>query len=594
MLIYHNQNRLGFIERRIIDDNEGTMDAELIKLCMNQFRVWAEGDRIKYFSQSYFLENLTASKRGKYESRIRKSAGYWVHLLIECKIDPNAFSTIKFPKEQNRQKLIESLRDLEKKLGVENLNDSSMNKPNIYIELPRPLRKYEGNYSTSNRYRIKPLISLAAFQRRCFNQFGSWDAALEAAGIDVSKVKRKVASHSVYDLLTWFDRFVSKREGKWTVSTIRDYDHALFRAIGNNGKKTNDNIFPFNNISDEYIFNMWVFWRFWKETGTAEYSENWWLKNSNTLRQEYELNHRAQERWSLDKIQNKVLERYSNGCDLNRASLESTIDGKTLLAAMRSPRFAAGQGEVGVIKKVGILTENLTKLRNIIDDVSLDEVSAQLRKLVANSLGQNKNLLSRESMVKENTELFYASMRWFNRFNKHYKNQNDWSKTLEFFGLNPNVFELGSSKRGKRGAVFQRFFESMLSDHFEFVSHPSKIDTNNQVCCNKSYSSRYCSHNITCKPDFVFKDLIIDTKIGGSLAKKEQLERYLDHKNKVLVVTINDRSKMIRSRKGVIKIISFKEFVRTSNDLVGVKVGGHYVDELAEVLRQASLFAPEG
>jgi hypothetical protein len=566
----------------------------LLQELINVFETWAQNACSEKFTQAYFLKSTSPQIREKYEKKIKKQTGFWTDCLIKAKINPNCFSNQKIKGTENRLRLLSALNEIKNAIGVENLNDSTMNNTKNFIDLPKALVFAEGDFERSDKYGIKPTISLAAFQRRCFKEFGSWDETLRAANIDISTVKRKTASHSLSKLLEWFDTFVVERSNIWTVTTIRDDDHALFRAIGNNSQRIKQSeIMPTDKISDEYIFNFWVMWRYWKEFNSLDFDFKWYEERSEELKNEYELKHRAQERWSLEKIQKQALELYVEGNSFSREDLNLSAKGKRLLAAMRGNRFSKTGSEVEVLFRIGVQVESLRSLKGILQDYSLEHVYVELRKIMSESLVRNENLLSRENMQKNNQDIFYAAIRWQNRLSNTLVPQNDWSKTLSFFGLNPGSFELNASKRGRRGAAFQRFFEGIIREKFVEVYAPEDVKSKDQACFNKSFSENSCDHNIRCKPDFVFLNCIIDTKVGGSLAKVEQLERYLEHCKEVFIITINDKPKKVDLNGRVIEILGFKEFLHRSEEIIGVSFDEKYIDDLSEVLRISSAFSIE-
>ena len=569
----------------------GLIEELLIQSISDEFSKWALSGGKEKFSSSYFLKHAPKDVEKKFGNNIRKKSGYWAAALVASKINPDCFVSARFKKEENKRRLIEAIKALENTLGTENLNDRSMNDTEKFVDLPRSLLTHSGTFELSEKYNFVPTISLAAFQRRCFTAFGDWDTALLAAGVDLHAVKRKVASHSLDDLLNWFDSFIESRNNLWTVTTIRDEDHALFKALGNNAQKKGREKIPTSHLSDEYVFNMWVYWKYWKKFDVQDFSNTWFEENEQELKAIYDKNHRAQERWSIDKIQIEALSLFAKGGFLGRDDLASSSDGRRLLATLRSEKFGGGLGEAHVLNRVGIQTESLRNLKNILEDISLEDVLTELRALVGSSIERRENLLSREKMQRDYFDLFSAAIRWYNRLSGKSKVSNDWSKTLSFFGLNPAVFELTASKRARRGAVFQRFFEQFALEEFEQVSRPEDVVQMKQVCCNKSYSKAVCSHEIRCKPDFVFQDLIIDTKVGGALAKKEQLERYLDHSSNVLIVSINDKPKSVKLENGTIKIVGFSDFIEQSKEILGVSLRSSLNEELSEVLKTASIFS---
>jgi len=568
------------------------IDKDLREKIVEQFHKAVAERSVRDFSANYLLKRCDSEFNRKYKNKLTKTTGFWAEALRQSEINPDLFVSAKFKNaEQAKPALINAIRELESSLGTENLNDSSMNQSKVFVPLPMPLRRYSGEFATSDSYELEPKISLAAFQRRCFNVFGTWDSALSAAGVDLGAVKRRIAAHSVEDILLWFDRFMRSNGNDWSATTIRDNDHALFRAIGNHSSGQSADKLPYAHVSEEYVFSMWVFWKSWKANDSLEFEESWWLTNETSLSEEFESKHRVQERWSLERLQESALRLYSLGSNLDREDLENR-DERAFLATSR--RYSDGAGESQLFERVGLLTDNLRSLDSIMADVSLQEVSERLRQLVGQSLDEETNLLSREAMLQNDKDTFYAALRWFNRLNSEKKIHNDWSKALQFFGLNPNVFELAASKRAKRGIAFQRFFENLLKPHFNFVAQPELVVSGRDVCADQSYGPSACTHAVRCRPDFVFKDLIIDTKVGGSLAKPEQLERYLEHKPCVYVVTLNDAEKKKKIGRGIVTVISFASFVDQSSDLIGIDIPATAIEELSTVINQQSLFSPAG
>ena len=559
---------------------------DLKKIVIENYNHWVKLPKEKRpkFNASYLLKNNKL--KAKYENSLRKKSGFWSLLLTEVCINPDIYVVKKLPREKLKSVLIEALKEIKEDLGIENLNDHSMNRINHSIPLPKSLCNFKGKFKLSDSHGEKPTINTSSFQMRCIRAFGTWDKALEAAGFNIRSIKRKISKHSVEDILSKFDRFIENNKN-WSPLSLKQDESALYKAIDNHSKINKSEILPYAHISHEFIFSMWVFWRSWKENDSTEFLEKWWIKNKSKLIDEYENNHRKQERWSLKKLQRKVLRLYSEGSDLSRQDI-SNRDETSFLASCR--RYSHSGGEQEVFKKSGILTENVRNLSSILDDIPLAEVVQRLKKRLAKSLDKNMNLMSRESIQKEDQETFNAALRWFNRLNPGEKILNDWSMTLEFFGFNPNVFEITSSKRVRRGYVFQRFFYNLIRPYFNLVTAPEEVIDDQHFCYNKSYRNSSCTHSIKCKPDFVFKKCIIDTKVGGSLANSGQIERYLEHKDLVYVLTLNDKEKVKKSKNGTLKIISISSFIYESKSILGVMLPIESIDELNLALQQETLF----
>ena len=79
----------------------------------------------------------------------------------------------------------------------------------------------------------------------------------------------------------------------------------------------------------------------------------------------------------------------------------------------------------------------------------------------------------------------------------------------------------------------------------------------------------------------------------GSLAKVEQLERYLDHSSNVFIVTINDKPKLVTLKNGVVSILGFAQFLSESERLISVRFECNLKNEFTEILRVSSAFSVE-
>ena len=571
------------------------IEQDLIKECRRLYCIEAERHFESGFNTSIFIKKAAKPIVKKYGGTIRKTSGFFAEALRLSGINPDCCIIKKSnPTDpEYRIRLIAAIKHIEKELGTENLNDSTMNDAKRYISIPPSLLQFPSElFELSNKFEHIPKISLSSIQRRCFGVFGSWDSTLKAAGIDFSKVKRKKSKWSPDELVNKFDEFVNANNGVWTQTTIREQEFWLFKAIHNVSvlRKDGAEANPYRHLDDVNIFTMWVTWKYWKTFNKISFDEDWWLKNERSLRKDYDSNHRGQLKWSAGLVQELALNLFSTGSDLNREELSQASNGKALLASLRTSKYGTGKGEVEALKKFGLLTPNIRSLRRLIEDIPINEVWDSIRKILGKSLQDQQNYLSREYMSKHHAEVFLAATRWRNRLTNNDENSIDWANTLVFFGLNPEVFEIGASKRAKRGASFQRFFDQMLSNYFERVAKPILVDTQGKYCANKSFSNSECTHHIRCKPDFVFKDLIIDTKVGGTLATPDQLERYLDHSKRVIVVTINDSPKEISMKNGNVSILRFADFVERSHKILGFEISDAHLSDLNQVLKTSNMY----
>lgn len=417
--------------------------------------------------------------------------------------------------------------------------------------------------------------------------FGSWSEALLFCGIDYDKdVLKKIGSRPLLKIIEMFDVFDKDKNGSWSFQDIRNENSLLQKAIWNSFDK--HEIVPFSEVSDNKVFIFYVILQYWRQTGKIDSNIDWWNENEDYLLTEYNENHRTQESWSIGKIQTDVLRRYANGENLSRPELNEDPKGKKLLAAMRSKAHGTkGQGEAAVLKRVGVLTPQLSELQNILDDIPLEFISAQLRRLVGESLENGENRLTREYVQQNHFELMSAASRWYRRLSKSRQTGVDWSATLKFFGLSPDVFSIAASERSNRGFVFQRFFQEILNKYMTQKQSVNDVLYQGEFCSDVMIDKSQCNHFIRCRPDFFLHNTIIDTKVGGTLAKPEQLERYLDHAKKVFIITINDKPKVKKLGNGEVEIMGLPSFLERSYEIVGVKIPATEIDGLTQLLKDA-------
>ena len=416
--------------------------------------------------------------------------------------------------------------------------------------------------------------------------FGDWSKALKACDISYEKdVRLKLHERPFLETIKMLDAFDRKYKHVWSLAMLKDADSILYKACWN-AFRAAQNV-PFSQLSDKKIVVLLGNLKFWRETGKLENNLDWWTKNHDELMVNYFSSRRMKPPTSIDAIQKDVLSRYAAGQNLTRPELESTSGGKTLLSYLRGRAFGDGSGEAKLLKRVGILTPELNSLQSILDDTPLETVLNKLRGLVGESLEDGENKLTREYVQDNHYELMAAASRWHRRLTKSRNTGIDWAGTLKFFGLNPNTFTISASDRSNRGFVFQRFVKDILSKYMIEKDSHEEVSLPTHFCSDKLMKNHMCDHFIRCKPDFYLGDTIIDTKVGGTLAKPEQLERYLDHADRVFIVTINDKAKVKKLENGSVEIIKLAAFLERSLEIVGVEIPPEEINGLSQVLKDA-------
>ena len=158
-----------------------------------------------------------------------------------------------------------------------------------------------------------------------------------------------------------------------------------------------------------------------------------------------------------------------------------------------------------------------------------------------------------------------------------------WEKALEEHGLDPKFFSITASKRTKRGYRFQKFIEETFGN--AGLVKVTRAPKAGEFVANRSLTD--CSHKIKCKPDFLFEDVIIDTKTGYHASQKpEQILRYFDHKPNVIILTLNDKERIENIEGRPITVMGFDSFIQQSRQIIGVDLEAKLSEELSEVLKQ--------
>ena len=272
----------------------------------------------------------------------------------------------------------------------------------------------------------------------------------------------------------------------------------------------------------------------------------------------------------------RLFEIYGAGRRVDRRNLENSetkLD-RTLLASSR--RVYKNHNKA--LENFGFIPERLSKLYVEIDDPYTKPVLLSIfQRLMKESVENEQNRMTREYCASAEPEFHNAIIR-------KYKS---WDRGLIEFGLDPKIFSITASGRTKRGFAFERAFRDMLERYgFLNCGCDSHIGPRNFVS-GKTISK--CKHLKKCRPDFVFSDFIIDTKTGiGAITDSEQIERYLQHKPIVYIVTLGGQKIEEVTDTGLIVKISFGQFIRESNSIIGVTLDGAENQILSRVLKNAA------
>ncbi|MDC1523914.1 hypothetical protein N8468_04295 [Planktomarina temperata] len=139
----------------------------------------------------------------------------------------------------------------------------------------------------------------------------------------------------------------------------------------------------------------------------------------------------------------------------------------------------------------------------------------------------------------------------------------------------------------QEGYFFQDFVKSVFEKHGliegEDFLYEKKI--NSKLCKSKSHSKE-------CRVEFQFEDLLIDTKRSRTRNANEddQIARYLDHCNKLIILTVRDNEGILeRYKQGSVRVINFPSFVQSSKELIGFQIHESALAEFDEYCKDAQL-----
>jgi hypothetical protein len=530
------------------------------------------------FNYRYFREHcpLAASALDRDKSTT------WQELLVLAGLDANChigqFSYGKTTQQRKETfKLI--VAHFVHCFGLEALNDNQVNSLSL-MQIPNSLTIHSRS-TICEEQKCEPFkLTFKSFYAQGRRLYGTWENAINAVGIDYNKeVLRRTANYDIEQVIKDFDEWDKNLNGKWAISDLRKTNVPLEKAIRNSFLNKNRTM-PFSSISENAVFIAWINLKYFRSFGELAENLDWWDKNSNTLVNTFELNHEAQETWSKDKIQTGIQKIYSRGPAAGRLSRHwieqnNLREDKKLWAALRQTQYrASGQFEREWLKDAGFIPDRLEALYREIDQpYTIGELANFFATMMKESIDNNENRLSREYVSSKHPEIHNHLI---NRFRS-------WQGALRYFGLDPKFYQISASRRTKRGYIFQEFFCDLLERYGlkQVASNPRS----GEFVYNKMLLG--CGHKPKCRPDFLFSDLIIDTKTGYHVSQKpEQIMRYLDHNSNIVILTLNDKFHKIKIGNDKITVVGFSDFIPLSNNLLGTQVNASETEELTKALRR--------
>ena len=137
------------------------------------------------------------------------------------------------------------------------------------------------------------------------------------------------------------------------------------------------------------------------------------------------------------------------------------------------------------------------------------------------------------------------------------------------------------------GYEFQKLFLKMLISDDVGLRVGIDFEYEKQIDPN---ACRRLGHNKTCKSDFKFHNFIIDTKRSVTSSKQihDQTQRYLDHTDHLIHVTLNQKFKEEKRNNKKITTLTVFEFIERSRDYIGISIPGDWISSFEDYARESS------
>ena len=563
--------------------NKGSTKAKIFKAVFEAHETFIMKKKpSKEFNSTYLAKEHSALASAIYKKKIS-----WEAVLLGAGLDPSCHKA-QFSYGKNIIERHATFRTILHKivdeLGIEKLNDNEMNSDDL-IQAP-----VISSYNAESHCLLSGCQKFMLTKRSIYAQgrryFGSWEKAINHCGIDYHQdVLRKPGELNEMDIIIAFDIWDKEKNGEWTIAELRE-NHSLEKAIRNSQINKKRKL-PFSDKSEDAIFVAWVNLIYFREKGALAQDEKWWASNKKILTGEIDSkrivpfsSHQAQENWSEEKIIKGLHRIYARGPSISRLTRTSVnnsdnVEDKTVWSGIRQDRFRmAGKLEDEWLKDAGFIPSKLKKLYKELDKpFTIKEIADKFSALLAESMEFEENRLTRE-YVFINDPIFHNFL---------ISNYKSWENALTQFGLDPNFFSLTASKRTRRGFQFQDFFKQLLIKY----GYANVVELKNQFQFVYNKSIMNCHHSVKCRPDFRFKNLIIDTKTGYHASQKpEQLKRYKDHSDEVIVLVLNGKSRLEKIENIDVKVLNFHDFISKSWEILGIKIPSFEEQELSKALKR--------
>jgi hypothetical protein len=487
-------------------------------------------------------------------------------LLKKSGINPDCIlDTQKGKYKKDNSYLKQLMIELASIVGKENLNDNSLHKYGL-IEIPKSMQTI-GDFPLSDKLKI-PLkkINTNSLMRGICRTFDnlSWGEILNLC--ELKEFERKKSAFSPDEILVELRKFIEdENQIKWNIyvkkfpeflkpSEFKNRNNKLFKLINRVPEKIKIKLK--NKNINQFSIGLFILMYLEEKNDLAKINEH--IFSIEKQIESYSLNSRLiKKRKGNEKdIQKSILEGYVNGY----FGYKDYFGDQTLY---RHINHQKNKNTKLFLKKMGIETDSLRILKSTIESKynSKEKVWKKFRELVSISIQLNQNCLTREYLEKNEPDFIRDC------FRLEKIETNSWEKVLSEYGLSPDIWSNSYSVISHKGNIFQKSIFELISKYLKEVKNISHLD-------NKSFiHNKLISTGI--KPDFIFSEFIVDSKLSVSIDKnkqighseRSQIEKYSRYFNlPVYIITLNQNEEYFYIENHKIKNINFrKDFKKWMN-----------------------------
>ena len=548
---------------------------------------------IKIFNE--FVSNHNPNDYDTFDSKYIFSHPLWTwntkislrKLLISVGINPDCVLSTKRGLYKNTENFLFTILDeLENDLGREYLNRTSIeNMEEIFP--PKSLRT-SGDFplTEKNNFPLKKISpeSLLVGLERTFNT--KWDEILIKT--NRGDVKRKVSKFSVNEVCQSFIKGMTElyncTEEELMVSP---YEKIFLKEVKNHDKRLTSLLNKFSsrildkrdrkiqkllNEVSNFLISVEIICFYWKNKTLDGINE--YLITVNDFKEKTQkINIIKKRKDNHEQNQKDILIGYSKGY----FGHGDFFGDPTLYRYINHMDTNTDT----YFKKIGIDIKSLSELKNKMTRKynSREKVWLRIRELIYKSVSENSNYLTREWLEKNDSDLIKDG------FVIENIKTNSWEKVLKLYGLNPMVWNNSYPLRSYRGFVFEKSIKNIFQKHLREVKSLNEIDSNSFI------HNKLIDKGI--KPDFIFNELIIDTKFSVTFDKNniinstvsKQMEKYYDYfKLKVVILTFNQKEKLLKTqhKQYEIELINIRSLSRFLKRNLNVGVSKQEVIQIYE------------